>query len=136
MGIDELARTYIAKVERQQRAQSTGLFALIRDTSKRAPHFSAGTQVQSTSGRRIHCEECGLSMDGQSICSGCPASPTRLGLQLVSLGMLGVLPPYNYIFPLNFLPTLAPPEHVATRCLNFHKIPTHTSCIPLVPLLT
>ncbi len=36
MSIDELARTYIAKIERQQRAQSTGLFASIRDRSERA----------------------------------------------------------------------------------------------------
>ena len=118
MGIDELARTYIAKVERQQRAQSTGLFALIRDTSKRAPHFSAGTQVQSTLGQRIHCEECRVSMDGQSICSGCRASPTRLWLQFVSLGMLGVLTAYNYIFVLNFLPTRVPSEYVASVWLN------------------
>ena len=68
MGIDELARTYIAKMQRQQRAQSTGLFASIRDRSERAPHFSAGTRFQSTSRGRIHCKECGLWMNGQSIC--------------------------------------------------------------------
>jgi hypothetical protein len=110
--IDEVARAYIAKIERQQRAQST------RDTSERAPHFSAGTRFQSTSGGRIHCEECGLSMNGQSICSGCRASPTRLWLQFVSLGTLGVLTAYNYIFVLNFLPTRLPREYVASVWLN------------------
>jgi len=114
MSVDELARTYIAKIERQQRAQSTGLFALIRDTNERAPHFSAGTRFQSSSGWRIHCEECGLSMKGQSICPGCRASPTRLWLQFVSLGTLGVLTAYNYIFVLNFLPKRVPREYVAS----------------------
>ena len=119
MGIDELARTYITKIEGQQpRAQSTGLFGLIRNTSERAPHFSAGTRFQSTSVGRIHCEECGLLMNRQSICSGCRASPTRLWLQFVSLGMLGVLTAYNYIFVLNFLPTRVPREYVATVWLN------------------
>ena len=118
MGIDELARTYIANVERQQRARSTGLFALIRDTNERAPHVSAETRVQSTSGGRIHCEECGLLMNGQSICSGCRASPTRLWLQFVSLGTLGVLTAYNYIFVLNVLPTRVPREYVASVWLN------------------
>jgi hypothetical protein len=118
MGIDELARTYIANVERQQRARSTGLFALIRDTSKRTPHFSAGTRFQSTSGGRIHCEECGLCMNGQSICSACRASPTRSWLQFVSLGTLGVLTAYNYIFVLNFLPTRVRHEYVASVWLN------------------
>ena len=118
MGIDELARTYIAKVEQQQRARSTGLFGLIRETNERAPHFSAGTSFQSTSGGRIHCEECGLLMNGQSTCGGCRASPTRLWLQFVSLGTLGVLTAYNYIFVLNFLPTRVPREYVATVWLN------------------
>jgi hypothetical protein len=118
MGIDELARTYVAKVEGQQRARSTGLFALVRDTSERAPHFSAGTRFQSTSGGRIHCEECGLLMNGQSICSKCRATPTRLWLQFISLGTLGVLTAYNYIFVLNFLPTRVPREYVATVWLN------------------
>ena len=118
MGIDELARTYIAKVEQQQRAQSTGLFALIRDPSKRASHFSAGTRLQSTPGQGIHCEECGLSMNGQSICSACRASPMRLWLQFFSLGMLGVLTAYNYIFVLNFLPTRVPHKYVASVWLN------------------
>ena len=118
MSIDELAHTYIAKMERQRRAQSTGLFALIRDTSQLAPHFSAGTRFQSTSGGRIHCEECGLWMNGQSIRSGCRASPTRLWLQFVSLGTLGVLTAYNYIFVLNFLPTRVPREYVASVWLN------------------
>jgi hypothetical protein len=118
VSIDDLARTYIAKVERQQRAQSTGLFALIRDTSRRAPHFSVGTRSQSTSGGANHCEECGLSTDGQSICSGCRASPPRLWLQFVSLGMLGVLTAYNYIFVLNYLPTRVPREYVARVWLN------------------
>ncbi len=118
MSIDELARTYIAKIQRQQRTQSTGLFASIRDTSERAPHFSAGTRFQSTSRGRIHCEECGMWMDGQSICSGRRASPTRLWLQFVSLGTLGVLTAYNYIFVLNFLPTRAAHEYVAGVWLN------------------
>jgi len=118
MSIDELARTYIAKMERQRRAQSTGRFPLIRDTSERAPHFSAGTRFQSTSGGRIHCEDCGLWMNGQSICSGCRTSPTRLWLQFVSLGTLGVLTAYNYIFVLNFLPTRVPREYVASVWLN------------------
>src|SRR5258707_10795349 len=56
MSIDELARTCIAKIERQQRAQSTGRFPLIQDTSGCAPRFSAGTRFQSTSGGRIHCK--------------------------------------------------------------------------------
>ena len=124
MGIDELARSFIAKVERQQRERSnglfgsTGLFAFTRDTSGRTPHVSAGTRLQSTSGGRIHCEECGLSMNGRSICSGCRASPTRLWLQFVSLGTLGVLTAYNYIFVLNFLPMRVPREYVATVWLN------------------
>ncbi len=45
MSIDELARTYIAKIERQQRAQSTGRFPLIRDRSECARHFSCGNAV-------------------------------------------------------------------------------------------
>ena len=45
VSIDELARTYIAKIERQQRAQSTGRFPLIRDTSECARHFSCGNAV-------------------------------------------------------------------------------------------
>ncbi len=68
MSIDELARTYIARIEWQQRAQSTGQFPLIRDTSGCAPHFSAGTRFQSTSGGRIHCEECGLWMNARKCC--------------------------------------------------------------------
>ncbi len=118
MSIDELARTYIAKIQRQQRAQSTGLFASIRDRSERAPHFSAGTRFQSTSRGRIHYEECGMWMDGQSICSGRRASPTRLWLQFVSLGTLAVLTAYNYIFVLNFLPTRVAREYVASVWLN------------------
>jgi hypothetical protein len=121
MSIDELARRYIANIERQQRAQSTGRFPWIRETSKRAPHVSAGTRSQPTSGGRIHCEECGLRMNGQSICSGCHASPTRLWLQFVSLGTLGVLTAYNYIFALNLLPTLAPRGHVASVWLNISE---------------
>ena len=116
--IDEVARAYIEKLERQQRAQSPGLSALIRDTSERAPHFSWGTQFQSASGGRIHCEECGLRMNGQSICSGCRASPTRFWLQFVSLGTLGVLTAYNYIFVLNFLPKRVPREYLASVWLN------------------
>jgi hypothetical protein len=118
MSIDELARAYIAKIERQQRAQSTGRFPWIRETSEHATHFSAGTRLQSTSAGRIHCEECGLRMNGQSICSGCHASPTRLWLQFVSLGALGVLTAYNYIFVLNFLPKRVPHEYVASVWLN------------------
>ncbi len=118
MSIDELARTYITNIERQQRAQSTGRFPWIRETSERAPHFSAGTRLQSTSGGRIHCEQCGQRMNGQSICSGCRASPTRLWLQFASLGTLGVLTAYNYIFVLNLLSTLAPRGHVASVWLN------------------
>jgi hypothetical protein len=118
MSIDELARTYITNIERQQRAQSTGRFPWIRETSERASHFSAGTRLQSTSGGRIHCEECGLRMNGQSICSGCRASPTRLWLQFVSLATLGVLTAYNYIFVLNLLSALAPRGHVASVWLN------------------
>ena len=121
MSIDELARTYIANIERRQREQSTGRFPWIRETSERAPHFSAGTRSQPMSGGRIHCEECGLRMNGQSICSGCHASPTRLWLQFVSLGTLGVLTAYNYIFALNLLPTLAPRGHVASVWLNISE---------------
>jgi hypothetical protein len=118
MSIDELARTYIAKIQRQQRTQPTELFALRRDTSDRAPHFSAGTWLQSTSGGRIHCEVCGQRMNGQSTCSRCHASPTRLWLQFISLGTLGVLTAYNYIFVLNFLPPRVPREYVARGWLN------------------
>ncbi len=57
-------------------------------------------------------------MNGQSIWSGCRASPTRLWLQFVSLGTLGVLTAYNYIFVLNFLPTRVPREYVASVWLN------------------
>ncbi len=94
MSIDELTRSYIAKIERQQHAQSTGLF---RDRTERAPHFSAGMRFQSTSGGRIQYEERGPWMDGQSISSGCRASPTRLWLQFVSLATLGVLTAYMYL---------------------------------------
>ncbi len=118
MSIDELARAYITKIERQQRAQSTGRFPWIRETSERASHFSAGTRLQSTSGGRIHCEQCGLRMNGQSICSGCRASPTRSWLQFVSLATLGILTAYNYIFVLNFLPKRVPHEYVASVWLN------------------
>jgi hypothetical protein len=116
--LDESVRAYIEKIERQQRAQSTGRFPWIRDTSERSPHFSAGTRLQSASGGRIHCEECGLCMNGQSICPGCRASPTRLWLQFVSLVTLAVLTAYNYIFVLNFLPTRVPHEHVASVWQN------------------
>ncbi len=101
MSIDDLTRSYIAKIERQQRAQSAGPF---RDRTERAPHFSAGTRFQSTSGGRIQYEE--------------RASPTRLWLQFVSLATLGVLTAYNYIFVLNFLPTRVPREYVASVWLN------------------
>jgi len=57
-------------------------------------------------------------MNGQSICSGCRASPTRLWLQFVSLATLGVLTAYNYIFVLNLLSALAPRGHVASVWLN------------------
>jgi hypothetical protein len=116
--INEIARAYIAKIQRQQREQSTGRFPWVRDTSERKPHFSAGTRFQSTSRGRIHCEECGLRMNGQSICSACRTSPTRLWLQFVSLGTLGVLTAYNYIFVLNFLPTRVPREYLASVWLN------------------
>ena len=115
MGIDELTRSYIAKIERQQRAQPTGLF---RHRTERAPHFSAGTRFQSTSGGRIQSEERGPWMDGQSISSGSRASPIRLWLQLVSLATLGVLTAYNYIFVLNFLPTRVAREYVASVWLD------------------
>lgn len=118
MSIDEAARAFIAKIEQQQRAQSTGRFPWIRDTRKRAPNLSVGIRVQSTSPGVIHCEECGLPMNGQSICSACRASPTRLWLQFVSLGTLGVLTAYNYIFVLNFLSTRVPREYVASLWLN------------------
>ena len=118
MSTDELARRFIANIERQQRAQSTGRFPWIREASARAPYFSAGTRLQPTSGGRIHCEECGLRTNGQAICSGCHASPTRLWLQFVSLGTLVVLTAYNYIFALNLLPTLAPRGHLASVWLN------------------
>jgi hypothetical protein len=113
MSLDELTRAYIAKIERQRGAQPTARFLWIQDKSERAPHFSAETRFQSTSGGRIHCEECGLSVNGQSNCPGCCAFPTRLWLQFVSLGMLGILTAYNYIFVLNFLPTRVPSEYVA-----------------------
>ena len=118
MSIDDLARTYIANLERQQREQSIGRFPWIRKTSERASPFSAGTRLQSMSGGRIHCEECGLRMNGQSICSGCRASPTRLWLQFVSLVTLGVLTAYNYILVQHFLPTHVPHEYVARVWLN------------------
>ena len=115
MSIDELTRSYIAKIERQQRAQSAGPF---RDRTERVPHFSAGTRFQSASGGRLQYEERGPWMDGQSISSGCRVSSTRLWLQFVSLGMLGVLTAYNYIFVLNFLPTRVPRGYVAGVWLN------------------
>ena len=108
MGIDELTRSYIAKIERQQRAQSTGLF---RERTERAPHFSARTLFQSTSGGKIQDEERGPRVDGR-------ASATRLWLQFVSLATLGVLTAYNYIFVLNFLPTRVSREYVASMWLN------------------
>jgi len=115
MSLDDLTRSYIAKIEGQQRAQSASAF---RDRTERAPHFSAGTRFQSTSGGRIQYEERGPWMDGQSISSGRRASPTRLWLQFVSLATLGILTAYNYIFVLNFLPTRVPREYVASVWLN------------------
>lgn len=111
--INEAARAYIEKLDRQQRAQSTGPSAFNRATGERASHFSAGTRLPSTARGRIYCEECGLRINGQSICSRCRAAPTRLWLQFVSLGTLGVLAAYNSIFVLNFLPTRLPHESVA-----------------------
>src|ERR1700719_4750519 len=101
MSLDDLTRSYIAKIEGQQRAKSAGPS---RDRTERAPHFSAGTRFQSTSGGRIQYEE--------------RASPVRLWLQFVSLATLGVLTAYNYIFVLNFLPTRVPREYVASVWLN------------------
>jgi len=115
MSIDDLTRSYIAKIERQQRTQSAGPF---RDRAERAPHLSAGTRFQSTSGGRIQHEERGSWMDGQSISSRSCAFPTRLWLQFVSLATLGVLTAYNYIFVLNFLPTHVPRGYVAGVWLN------------------
>jgi hypothetical protein len=111
--INELARAYIEKLDRQQREPSTGPSALIRDMGERAPHFSTATRRQATSMGRIYCEECCLRTNGQSICSRCRAAPTRCWLQFVSLGTLGVLAAYNSIFVLNFLPTRIPHESVA-----------------------
>jgi hypothetical protein len=106
LSTDELARAYIATIK-QQRTQSTGPFGLIRGASERAPL-----------GGGINCEECGLlSTNGQSICSRCRAS-TRLWLQFLSLGTLGVLTAYNYIFVLNFLSTPVPHGTVANLWLN------------------
>ncbi len=135
MGIDELARSYIANLQRKQRAQSTGRFALIRNISGRAPLFSAGTRLQSTPGEGLHCEECGLPMNGQSICSGCRASPTRSWLQFVSLGMLCVLTAYNYIFVLNVLPTRVPHKYVASVWLNVSEFAWHNGWIVLAVYL-
>jgi hypothetical protein len=101
MSIEDLTRSYIAKIERQQRAPSAGPS---RDRTERSPHFSAGTRFQSTSGGRIQYEE--------------RASPARLWLQFVSLATLGVLTAYNYIFVLNFLPMRVPREYVARVWLN------------------
>ena len=116
--VNELVRAYLAKLEGQQHPQSTGLSALNQATSVRAPHSSAKTQFQSTSGGRIRCEECGRWTNEQSVCSGCRASPTRSWLQFVSLATLGVLTAYNYIFVLNFLPTRVPSKYVAGAWLN------------------
>src|SRR5260370_18641046 len=110
MTIDELTRSYIAKIERQQHAQSTGLF---RDRTERAPHFSAGTRFQSTSGGRIQDEERGAWVDGQAISSGCRASPTRFSLQSRILATIGVLPPYTYILLLNFHSSPVPSRFTA-----------------------
>jgi len=120
-GVNELVRAYLAKLEGQQ-PQSTGLSALNRGTSVRAPHSSAGTRFQSTRAERIRCEECGRWTNGQSICVGCRASPTRVWLQFVSLATLGVLTAYNYIFVLNFLPTPVPSKHVASAWLNVSEL--------------
>jgi len=56
-------------------------------------------------------------MDGQSICSDAALSYAIVA-SFVSLGMLGVLTAYNYIFVLNFLPTRVPSEYVASVWLN------------------
>src|SRR5215813_2235627 len=116
--VDELVRTYIAKLEHQQGTQSTGPPALNRGTRVRAPHSSAETRFHSRSGGRTHCEECGRSTNEQSICAGCRASPSRLWLQFVSLVTLGILTAYNYIFVLNFLPSRAPSKYAARVWLN------------------
>ena len=43
---DELARKYVAAIEREQSARSTELYALVRDASERVPHFFAGTRLR------------------------------------------------------------------------------------------
>ena len=118
MSIDEAARAFIAKLEQQQSVQSARRFPWTRDTRKRAPNFSAGIRVPSTSSGIIHCEECGLPMNGQAICSGCRASPTRLWFQFVSLGTLGILTAYNYILVLHFLPSHVRRQYVASGWRN------------------
>ncbi len=70
-------------------------------------------------------------MNGQSICSGCHASPSRMWLQLFSLGTLGILTAYNYIFVLNFFATLAPRGHVASVWLNVSEFTWHYGWIVL-----
>ena len=122
MSIDELARTYIENVERHQHAQSADRFPWKRATNERVPDFSTGTRLRSASGWRIHCEECGLRMNGQAVCSGCRASATRSWLQFASLGTLGVLTAYNYILVLNFLPTDGPRAYVAAVWLNVSEL--------------
>ena len=52
-------------------------------------------------------------------------------LQLFSLGTLGVLTAYNYIFVLNFLATLAPRGHVASVWLNVSEFTWHYGWIVL-----
>jgi hypothetical protein len=44
---DELARAYIAKIERQQCPEAIGPIALIRDVNERVPHFLAGTRLRT-----------------------------------------------------------------------------------------
>jgi hypothetical protein len=117
VNVNESARAFIAKLERQQR-DSSRPFGLTRDGSERARYFSEGARLQSSPGGRVYCEECGRGMNGQAICSGCHAAPTRLWLQFVSLGTLGVLTAYNYIFVLTFLPRRLPRAHVAGVWLN------------------
>ena len=116
VNVNESARAFIATLERQQR-DSSGPIGLTRDRSERSRHFSEGVRLQSPAGR-VHCEQCGRGMNGQSICSGCHASPTRLWLQFVSLGTLGVLTAYNYIFVLTFLPRRVPRAPVASVWLS------------------
>lgn len=131
VNINDSARAFIAKLQRQQRTQSPGPFGLLREGSQRTRHLSEGAWPQSSAAGRLHCEECGQRINGESICSGCHASPTRVWLQFVSLGTLAVLTAYNYVFVLTFLRGHVPRTRLASVWLNVSEFSWHYGWITL-----